>query len=121
MNAARQSDGPPTGSRRNFLKSSAGVLAGTVAAPLIAPAFVHAAGSDLLRVGLVGCGGRGAGAASQALRGDPHVQLTAMADALPHHLERSLRALAQDEKIVSKNDVPPHRPFLGFVTYPPLL
>src|SRR5258708_975194 len=121
MNAARQSDGPPTGSRRTFLKSSAGVLAGTVAAPLIAPAFVHAAGSDLLRVGLVGCGGRGTGAASPALRADPHVQLTAMADAFPDHLERSLRELAKDEEIVSKIDVPPDRQFVGFDAYRQLI
>src|SRR5216684_6570989 len=102
MNANSTSNEAPTGSRRTFLKSSAGVLAGTVAAPLLSPEFVHAAGSDLLRVGLVGCGGRGTGAASQALRADPHVRLTAMADAFPDHLERSLRELRQDAEIAEK-------------------
>jgi predicted dehydrogenase len=121
MNAAVHSNEAPNGSRRTFLKSSAGVLAGTVAAPLIAPAFVHAAGSDLLRVGLVGCGGRGTGAASQALRADPQVLLTAMADAFPDHLERSLRELAKDDEIASKIDVPPDRQFTGFDAYRQLI
>src|SRR5580693_9209658 len=81
MDSTMRSTASTTGSRRKFLKSSAGVIAGTVTVPLIAPAFVHAAGSDVLRVGLVGCGGRGTGAASQALRADQNVRLTAMADA----------------------------------------
>jgi len=100
--------------RRTFLKSSAGVLAGSVAAPLVAPAFVHAAGSDVLKVGLVGCGGRGTGAASQALRADPNVRLTAMADAFEDHLERSLGELRKDDEIVEKIDVPRERQFVGF-------
>jgi predicted dehydrogenase len=103
-----------TDSRRSFLKSSAGAIASTVAAPLIAPNFVHAAGSDLLRVGLVGCGGRGTGAASQALRADPNVRLTAMADAFADHLERSLGELRQDSEIAEKIDVPRDRQFVGF-------
>ncbi len=121
MNAAAPSNEALTDSRRKFLKASAGVLAGTVAAPLIAPAFIHAAGSDLLRVGLVGCGGRGTGAASQALRADPQARLTAMADAFPDHLERSLRELAKDDDIVSKIDVPPDRQFTGFDAYRQLI
>jgi len=98
-------------SRRTFLKSSAGVL---VAAPLVAPALVHAAGSDVLKVGLVGCGGRGTGAASQALRADPNVRLTAMADAFEDHLERSLGELRKDAEILEKIDVPRDRQFVGF-------
>jgi hypothetical protein len=72
----------PTGSRRVFLKSSAGALASSVAVPLVAPAGIHAASSDLLRVGLAGCGGRGTGAASQALRADPNVRLVAARDVM---------------------------------------
>jgi myo-inositol 2-dehydrogenase/D-chiro-inositol 1-dehydrogenase len=59
--------------RRAFLKSS-------VAATLGVAAGAHGAGSDIIRVGLVGCGGRGAEAAQQAMGADPGVRLAAMAD-----------------------------------------
>ncbi len=63
-------------SRRNFLKAS--VAAGVGA--LATSQRVHAAGDDILRVGLVGCGGRGSGAAVNAMNADPNVHLVAMAD-----------------------------------------
>jgi predicted dehydrogenase len=75
---------------------------------------VHAAGSDLLRVGLVGCGARGTGAATQALAADSHVQLVAMADAFEDRLEQSLSHLKQDEKVGSKVAVAPDHRFVGF-------
>ncbi|MFN0050711.1 MAG: Gfo/Idh/MocA family protein [Planctomycetales bacterium] len=108
----------PYATRRGFLQSTA---ATALAAPLVLPKFVHAAGSDLLRVGLVGCGGRGTGAAAQALRADPNVRLTALADAFPDHLERSLAELLQDEEIAAMIDVPPERRFVGFDAYAQLL
>jgi predicted dehydrogenase len=98
--------------RRDFLKASAAV-AGTLAA---APP-VHAAGSDLLRVGLIGCGGRGTGAASQALRADEHVRLVAMGDAFEDRLQTSLATLRKDERVAGKVDVPPGRCFVGFDAY----
>jgi len=121
MDSMTRSTTGTTASRRKFLKSSAGAIAGTVTVPLIAPAFVHAAGSDVLRVGLVGCGGRGTGAASQALRADPNVRLTAMADAFADHLERSLAELRQDTEIAKKLDVPRERQFVGFNAYRQLI
>ena len=67
-------------SRRKFLQdSSVAVVGGTLATAWATPA--HAAGSDILKVGLIGCGGRGSGAAVNAMRAEPNVQLTAMADA----------------------------------------
>jgi predicted dehydrogenase len=108
-------------SRRNFLKSSVALAGGAAALPLVSPEFVHAAGDDLLRVGLVGCGGRGTGAANQALRADPNVRLTAMADAFADHLERSLGELNKDVEIAAKIDVPPERRFAGFDAYQKLL
>jgi len=95
--------------RREFLSA-----AGALAVPLVIPKFVYSAGSDILRAGLVGCGGRGTGAASQALRADRQVRLTAMADAFPDHLDRSLADLQKDEEIAAKIDVPPDRRFVGF-------
>jgi predicted dehydrogenase len=101
--------------RRDFLKTTA--LAGTLAA---IPS-VHAAGSDVLKVGLIGCGDRGTGAASQALAADPNVKLVAMADAFEDRLEKSLSLLQQDEKIASKVDVKPEFRFVGFEAYQKLI
>ncbi|GAC1346889.1 MAG: Gfo/Idh/MocA family oxidoreductase [Isosphaeraceae bacterium] len=97
-----------TPSRRDFLKTSA--VAGLSATLTNA----YAGGGDLLRVGLVGCGDRGTGAAAQALAADKNVKLTAMADAFEDRIEKSLGLLQDDEKISSKLDVPPERRFVGF-------
>ena len=63
----------------------------------------------LLRVGLIGCGGRGTGAAAQALQADTNVKLVAMADAFADCVDRSLAALQNQEKIADKIDVPAER------------
>jgi predicted dehydrogenase len=105
----------PSASRRNFLKSSA--IAGTLAAI----PNVHAAGSGSLRIGLVGCGQRGAGAAAQALAADPDVKLVAMADAFEDRLEASLATLKEDQKLISKIDVKPEARFVGFDAFRKLL
>ena len=84
----------PESTRRDFLKAStASVAAGAVAANLGITSAAHAAGSDTLRVGLIGCGGRGTGAASQALNADKNTRLVAMADAFGDRLETSLKSL----------------------------
>src|SRR3954470_19969552 len=106
---------PRSTSRREFLQAT--VAAGTLAA---APA-VHAAGGDLLRVGLVGCGGRGTGAASQALSADSNVRLVAMADAFEDRLQDSLDVLQKDGKVSAKVDVRPDRRFIGFDAYEKLI
>jgi predicted dehydrogenase len=97
-------------SRRQFLKTSAIATLGVAA-------NAHAAGSDVLRVGLIGCGGRGTGAASQALKADPNVKLWALADAFSDRLESSLTRLQADSAIASKIDVPAERRFTGFDGY----
>jgi myo-inositol 2-dehydrogenase/D-chiro-inositol 1-dehydrogenase len=98
--------------RRQFLQTSA-AAATTLA---LAPA-VHAAGSDVLRIGLIGCGGRGTGAAADALRADPHVRLVALGDTFRDRLEASLAALQRDPVLAAKIDVPPERRFVGFQAY----
>lgn len=103
----------PLASRREFLQTSAAATAGSVASLLVAGP-VHAAGGDLLKVGLVGCGGRGSGAAAQALQADPHVKLWAMADAFEDRLESSLKNLQATEDLAKKIDVPRERRFIGF-------
>jgi predicted dehydrogenase len=100
-----------TPSRRDFLRTAA--IAGTLAA---AP-HVHAAGSDLLRVGLIGCGNRGTGAATQALKADKNVQLVAMGDAFEDRLQDSLATLMKDKGAASKVSVKPEYCFVGFDAY----
>jgi predicted dehydrogenase len=104
-------------SRRKFLVKSSAALAGAVAASLVIERSAHAAGDDLLKVGLIGCGGRGTGAAAQALRADQNVKLTAMGDAFEDRLETSLENLQKQEGIGQKIDVPPDRRFVGFDAY----
>jgi predicted dehydrogenase len=107
---------PSAPGRREFLKTSTATVAGTLAA-LAMPRGVHAAGSDVLKVGLIGCGGRGSGAAAQALKADPNVKLWAMADAFADRIEFSLKNLAKAEDLADKIDVAPERRFAGFDAY----
>src|SRR5580704_4005210 len=114
----------PTGtaSRRDFLKTSAATAIGTAALLANTPA-VHAGGSDIIRVGLIGCGsprgGRGRGAAEQCVNAGANVKLVAMADLFRDHLDYTrnyLKRLGSD-----KIDVPDNRCFVGFDAYKELL
>src|SRR5215468_554787 len=105
--------------RRVFLQASAAAAATVTLLP-----GAMAAGNDTLRVGLVGCGGRGTGAAKQALRADPKVKLVAMCDAFMDRLDESLDTLLHGKDtrdIAPKVDVPPDRRFDGFDGYKKLL
>ena len=90
-------------SRRDFLKSSSAAAAIGVAAPFILSSKGHAAVSpgEALKVGLIGCGGRGTGAANQALSADANIALTAVGDAFEDNLKRGLNAIrkTQGEKV----------------------
>ncbi|QDU97432.1 Gfo/Idh/MocA family protein [Lignipirellula cremea] len=105
--------------RRQFLQTSGALAAGAVAASaaLSITQSAYAAGNDQLKVGLIGCGGRGTGAASQALRADKNVKLHAVGDAFEDRLETSLKKLGQLEDVAPKLDVPPERRFVGFDAY----
>jgi predicted dehydrogenase len=105
--------------RREFLSNSAAVAAG--AALLGQVPAVHAAGGDMLKIGLVGCGGRGTGAARNALLADPNVKLVAMADMFRDRLENSLNQLKRDEELAKKIAVPPEQCFTGFDGYKQLI
>jgi len=91
------------------------------ASTLALPTAVHAAGSDVLRVGLIGCGGRGTGAARQALLADKNVKLTAMADAFEDRLQLSLKTLLKAKDVAGKIDVPREHQFVGFDAYQKVL
>src|SRR5260221_3668321 len=105
----------PLTTRREFLKTSA-LVGGVLAAPAILPTSVLGAGkSDTIKVGLIGCGGRGSGAASQALNADPNVELTAMGDAFEDQLQKSLQSLQKSHG--EKVKVTPERSFVGLDAY----
>lgn len=101
--------------RRQFLKTSA-VVGGALTATSLLPARLFAGeNSDTLRIGLVGCGGRGTGAASQALKADPNVVLTAMGDAFADALAKSLQVLQKDQP--DKVKVTPETSYVGLDAY----
>lgn len=105
----------PSASRREFLQTS---TAATAAAAVAFPSLLRAApNSDKLRIGFIGCGGRGTGAASQALKADSNVELWAMGDAFPEPLDRSLSALKASVKDDKKFNVTAERKFVGLDAY----
>ncbi|MBI5774690.1 MAG: Gfo/Idh/MocA family oxidoreductase [Verrucomicrobia bacterium] len=82
---------------------------------LVIERFAHAAGSDELKLALVGCGGRGAGAANQALNADSNTRLVAVADLFRDKLEVGLKSLKAQHK--ERADVPPEFQFTGLDAY----
>lgn len=102
--------------RRTFLKNSGLVLLGSsLASPLAASASTFASQRSVIKVGLIGCGGRGTGAAAQAMKADPNVELTAMGDVFPDRLDESYASL---EKINPKQlKVDKAKRFIGFDAY----
>jgi len=97
-------------SRRDFLRQSSGVLAGTTLAGAI-NVRAYAGESNTIKIALVGCGGRGTGAAVNALSTEGPTQLVAMADAFADRLQASLKSLRG--KFAKQVDVPKDRQFVG--------
>jgi len=102
-------------SRREFLKTTGSFAAASALAGVSLP-HVHAAGSDTVQVALIGCGGRGTGAAANALSvKGAQTKLVAMADVFDHKLKNSFDALNRRYK--DKMEVPEDRKFIGFEAY----
>ena len=74
-------------SRRDFVKTSAVITGGIMTAPLLSRANFFSGADDVIKVALIGCGGRGTGAASQALMTKQNVKLVAMADAFRDRID----------------------------------
>jgi predicted dehydrogenase len=104
----------PGTSRREFIRKTTGALAGIPLAGAI-KAVANAAGQDTIKIALVGCGGRGTGAAVNALSTEGPTQLAAMADVFDFRIAGSLEKLS--EKFAVRIDVPQERRFLGFDAY----
>ena len=102
--------------RREFLKTTGKVSAASALAG-VAPPHVHAAEDSTLQVALVGCGGRGTGAAANALsvKQGP-MKVVAMADVFRHRLDSSFNSLQRNAKD-GQLDVPEERKFIGFDAY----
>ena len=105
-------------SRRDFVKTSSMLAGGLLAAPLISKANFFSGANDTIKIALIGCGGRGTGAAVQALSTKQNVQLVAMADAFKDRLDASynniLEAL-EDKK--TRVQVKEENKFTGFDAY----
>ena len=99
--------------RRGFLKSSGAAVIGSTFVSL--PTNTFASDASTLKVGLIGCGGRGTGAAAQALQADSNVFLTAMGDVFEDRLEESYKALM--EEVPTKLKVEKATKFIGFDAY----
>jgi myo-inositol 2-dehydrogenase / D-chiro-inositol 1-dehydrogenase len=98
--------------RRTFLRTSVVATAGLATQFVPGHAFAYAAGSDVIRVGLIGCGGRGTGAARDCVLADPGVRIVAMGDLFPDRVERSRNELITH--IGDAFQVTPERSFSGF-------
>ncbi len=94
--------------RRQFLAATAAVAAAT---------SLYASGDDVIKIGLIGCGDRGTGAAVNALNADKNVKLVAMGDAFEDRLEGSLDILLKKKDVASRVDVKPDARFTGFDAY----
>lgn len=105
------------GSRRNFIRSTAAVSAGLLLPSMEIGAMAHVFNEKKLKLALIGCGGRGSGAANQALQADDNVELVAMADVFGDRLESGYLALSEKYKETKKVNVKQKHKFVGFEAY----
>lgn len=115
-------DNNQNNSRREFVKHSSLIAGGLLAAPLLSNANFFSGSEDTIKIALIGCGGRGTGAAMQALLSKQNVKLVAMADAFSDRLESCYKTITSKEvdegnNLKAKIDVPAERKFTGFDAY----
>ncbi|MFT5141739.1 MAG: myo-inositol 2-dehydrogenase/D-chiro-inositol 1-dehydrogenase [Rhodothermales bacterium] len=116
-------------SRRDFLQRTTAVVGGALALPAALPrkSSAYYSTDDVIRVGLIGCGGRGTGAAYQALATSQNVQLVAMADAFRDRLDGCHDNLTKESsdqeaaQVRSRVQVPEENKFVGFDAYKSVL
>lgn len=110
-------------SRRDFVRNSA-LLVGGLSVGLSAEASAYVAGNDMIKVAIIGCGGRGRGALMQALKASPKVKVVAMADAFRDQLDQCYQIITTPQtntdkpiNIKKQVDVPEKNKFVGFDAY----
>ena len=101
--------------RRDFLRASAAATAGLATQWTPGYAAAHAGAAETIRVGVIGCGGRGTGAAANCINSAEGVELVAMGDLFPDRIERAKNQLTR--AIAEKFKVTPDRTFTGFDAY----
>lgn len=106
--------------RRDFVKASAALGAVSLVPSAFAAGLVRSV-DDTIRVGVIGCGGRGTGAAFNALEAHPNVQVVAMADLFEDRLNNSFGYLSGNEDYGPRVNVDPAHKFVGFDAYKQLL
>ena len=103
------------------MKHNPKIVASVTAASLSIARSAHAAGTEVIRMALVGCGNRGSGACLDALSTKAPVKLVAMGDLFANRLETSLKNLSRHDEVRERIDVPPERRFTGFDAYEKVL
>ena len=96
MGSSEPAKTPPS-SRRDFLRTAAAAASGAALASMALNRAVHAAGSDVIKIGMVGCGGRCTGAAANAMNVDPGVRLVAMCDLFMDRVQAKRRGLQRSK------------------------
>ncbi|HVZ55075.1 MAG TPA: Gfo/Idh/MocA family oxidoreductase [Chitinophagaceae bacterium] len=117
---------PNKTTRRSFVKTSAMLGGGALALPLLSRANYFSGADDAIKIALIGCGGRGTGAAMQACLTKQNVKIVAMADAFRDRLDGCYKALTAEDisdwsgssgNIRQRIDVPEERKYIGFDAY----
>jgi predicted dehydrogenase len=113
-------------SRRDFVKQTSLAAGGILAMPLLSKVNYFSGADDVIKIALVGCGGRGTGAVAQALMTKQNVKLVAMADAFKDRLDSCFNTINADDaseitgvpgNLKAQIDVPEDRKFVGFDAY----
>lgn len=110
----KHKDQPNANSRREFIKNASIASSAIIVPSLGTNAMVNVFNEKKLKIALVGCGGRGTGAANQALEADDHVELVAMADLFEDQLNSSYGHLNEKYKDTGKINVKDKHKFVGF-------
>ena len=111
--------------RRTFVKQGGLLSTGIIAAPMMSQANYFSGADDVIKIALIGCGGRGTGAALQALQSKQNVKLVAMADAFRDRLDSCYKNITSEDlsdagtkgSVKTMVDVPEDRKFVGFDAY----
>lgn len=116
------SSNPNFSSRRDFVKQTSILTGGLIAAPFLSGANYFAGANDTIKIALIGCGGRGTGAAMQALLTKQNVKLVAMADAFKNNIDKCYNLLNAEGTptnpgVKQKVAVPEQNKFTGFDAY----